>query len=72
MVLKVDLCEPGTPHIKGKDTGHESGLQSVLRTSTHKVFRFGAVSDLDIPWATLGCAAGLPADRRPESGGGVA
>jgi len=52
LVLKVDLCEPGTTHIKGKDTGHESGLQSVLRTSTHKVFRFGAVSDLDIPWVT--------------------
>jgi len=52
LVLKADLCAKDGPHLMSKDTGHESGLQSVLRTSTHKVFRFGAAGDLDIPWVT--------------------
>jgi len=40
LVLKLDLCAPEGPHLVGLTTGIDGGLQSVLRTDSHKVFKF--------------------------------
>mmetsp|Transcript_121520 Transcript_121520/g.340317 ORF Transcript_121520/g.340317 Transcript_121520/m.340317 type:complete len:586 (-) Transcript_121520:214-1971(-) len=52
LVLKLDLCAPKGPHLVGNSTGLDDGLQSVLRTKSHKVFQFMPVTKYAVPSVT--------------------
>lgn len=52
LTLTMPLCPPEARRIVGKESGTNAGLNSVLRTKSHKVFKFMPVSKYAVPSVT--------------------